>query len=387
MEYIDLKKQYQLYKNEIDAAIHTVLDQGCYILGPQVESLENRLAEYVGVKHALGISNGTDSLKIALMALGIGPGDEVITTAFTWVSTVEVIALIGATPVFVDIDPQTFCIDVTQIEKAITPRTKALMPVSLFGQMPDYTAINAIAKRHHLPVIEDGAQSFGATQHGRKSCSVTTIGSTSFFPAKVFGCYGDGGMLFMNDDELAEKCKAIRVHGAPVRGHFKYIGFTGRLDTIQAAVLLAKFPHFDGEIEARHKIGNRYSEHLSKAAIIPHVPAGNTHLYHQYTLRVANRDQVAFHLMSKKIPYAIHYSKGIHEQEAYQYLGYNKGVLPVTEKMCGEVLSIPMHPWLEEKDQDRIIEAILEVAVKPESEVEASPFEVGKFACAVVPAT
>lgn len=367
MEFIDLKTQYHLYKEEIDAAIHTVLDDGRYILGPQVAELERLLAEDVGVKHAIGVSNGTDSLKMALMALGIGPGDEVITTPFTWISTVEVISLVGATPVLVDIEPETFCIDISKIEPAITPRTKALMPVSLFGQMPDYEAINALAANYKFPVIEDGAQSFGAMQHGRKSCGVTTIGSTSFFPAKVFGCYGDGGMLFTNDDVLADKFRALRVHGSHIRGIHEYIGFTGRLDTLQAAILLAKFPHFAAEVEARWQIGNRYSEMLQEVAITPYVPAGNTHLYHQYTLRCENRDQVASHLAEKGIPTAVHYRQGVYDQEAYRYLGISKKDFPVTEKMCSEVLSLPMHPWLDRQQQDRVIEAVKEVAIRPKT--------------------
>ena len=244
MEFIDLKKQYQLYKEEIDAAIHRVLDHGCYIMGPEIKELEEKLGRYIGVKHAISVSSGTDSLFLALMALGVGPGDEVITTPFTWIASSEVIGLVGAKPVFVDIEPDTFNMDPEKIERAITPKTKAILPVSLFGQMADLTKINAIAANLGLAVIEDGAQSFGATQNGKKSCNASIIGSTSFFPAKPLGCYGDGGMVFTNDDALADKMRAIRTHGGQKRHHHPYLGTNARLDTIQAGILLAKFPYF-----------------------------------------------------------------------------------------------------------------------------------------------
>lgn len=365
MEFIDLKKQYQLYKQEIDRAIHAVLDKGQYILGDEVRELEKTLADYVGAKHCLGIASGTDTLQIALMALGIGPGDEVITVPFSWISTVEVVALVGAKPVLVDIELDTFNIDIDQIEAAITPRTKALMPVSLYGQMADCSKINALAKKYHLPVIEDAAQSFGATQKGLFSCNATTIGSTSFYPAKVLGCYGDGGALFVNDDALAAKMRAIRTHGGETRHHHPYIGLTGRLDTLQAAILLAKFPHFPEELKARQRIGERYTAQLEEVCITPKVFPGNTHVYHQYTLRLPNRDQVAEHLKSKGIPTAIHYPKCIHEQPAFHYLGYKKGSFPCSEKAAQEVLSLPMHPWLTEDEQDRVVEAIKEAALTP----------------------
>lgn len=358
MEFIDIKHQYRLYKEEIDKNIQSVLDQGCFIMGPQVKSLEAVLAKYVGVKHAIGVSSGTDSLQIALMALGIGPGDEVITVPFTWISSTEVIGLVGANPVFVDIDEETYNIDISQIENAITPRTKAILPVSLFGQMPDYEAINAIAAKYDIAVIEDGAQSFGATQHGRKSCSVTLIGSTSFFPAKPLGCYGDGGALFTNDDELAAKMRAIRTHGGEQRHHHPYLGMNGRLDTLQAAILLAKFPHFNGEILARERIGSRYTSLLKDYCVVPKVQPGNTHVYAQYTIRSQNRDVLGDHLKAQGIPTAVYYPKCVHEQPVFAYLGYRWGSFPVAEKVSREVLSLPMHPWLTEADQDRVIAAI-----------------------------
>jgi UDP-2-acetamido-2-deoxy-ribo-hexuluronate aminotransferase len=244
MQFIDLKQQYQLLKPNIDAAIQRVLDHGNYIMGPEIAALEVALADYVGVKHCITVASGTDSLEIALRAWDIGPGDEVITVPFTWISSAEAIALVGAKPVFVDIDPVDYNIDIAKIEAAITSQTKAIMPVSLFGQMPDFDAINAIAAKHGIPVLEDAAQSFGATQRGKKSCAVSSVGSTSFFPAKPFGCYGDGGALFTDDDDLAEKMRAIRTHGGVKRHFHTLVGMNGRFDTIQAAILLAKLPTF-----------------------------------------------------------------------------------------------------------------------------------------------
>ncbi|CCB84965.1 pleiotropic regulatory protein [Parachlamydia acanthamoebae UV-7] len=365
MEFIDIKKQYQLYKKEIDLAIHEVLDQGNFIMGEQVRTLESTLAQYTNTKHCITVSSGTDSLQIALMALGVGFGDEVITVPFTWISSTEVIGLVGATPVFVDIEDRTYNIDVEQLEKAITPKTKAILPVSLFGQMPDYTAINEIAHKYGLPVIEDGAQSFGATQHGRKSCSVTTIGSTSFFPAKPLGCYGDGGALFTNDDTLAAKMRAIRTHGGERRHHHTCLGMNGRLDTMQAAILLAKFPHFDQEAQARASIGHFYSQELAGYCVIPEIQAGNTHVYAQYTIRTPERDELAKYLQAKGVPTGIYYPKCVHEQPVFKPLGYARGSMPVAEKMADEVISLPMHPWLTEEDQHHIINMIKEFCCAP----------------------
>ena len=244
MEFIDLKEQFRRYRADIETRMAAVLEHGHFIMGPEIAELEKQLADYTGVRHAITVASGTDSLEIALRALGIGPGDEVVTVPFTWISSAEAIRLVGAKPVFVDISPDDFNMDVSKVEAAITPRTRAIMPVSLFGQMPDFTLINRIAAARGIAVIEDGAQSFGATQNGRKSCSVSTVGSTSFFPAKPFGCYGDGGAVFTDDDELAEKMKAIRTHGGVKRHHHTLVGMNGRFDTLQAAVLLAKMPHF-----------------------------------------------------------------------------------------------------------------------------------------------
>ncbi len=359
MQFIDLKEQYQRYKTEIDGRMQAVLAHGQYVMGPEVAELEEALAKYVGVKHCITGSSGTHTLEIALRALGIGPGDEVITVPFTWISTAEAIALVGARPVFVDIDPETFNINIDLLPAAITPRTKAILPVSLFGQMPDYDPINALAPQHGLPVIEDAAQSFGAQQRGRKSGGVTFIGSTSFFPAKPLGCYGDGGALFANDDEIAGKMRAIRTHGGVQRHHHPLLGTNGRFDTIQAAVLLAKLPHFDWEIKERGRIGARYSAALKGNCAVPAVAPGNTHVYAQYTIRIPERDKVAARLKARGIPTAVYYPKCLHEQPVFSKLGYNLGDFPVSEKASREVLSLPMHPFLTEADQDRIIDAVL----------------------------
>src|SRR5512138_648718 len=265
MDFIDLKTQYRRIQRSVDARMRAVLEHGQYILGAETTELENKLAEFVGVKHCIGASSGTDTLLIAMMALGIGPGDEVITSPFTFIATGEMIALIGAKPVFVDIERRSYNIDPALIERAITPKTKAIMPVSLYGQCADFTAINAVARKHRVPVIEDGAQSFGAKYQGKYSCSLSEIGSTSFFPSKPLGCYGDGGALFTDDDALAKIMREIRVHGQDRRYHHPRLGINGRLDTLQAAVLLAKMEVFEDEIEARRRIGARYSELICDA--------------------------------------------------------------------------------------------------------------------------
>jgi UDP-2-acetamido-2-deoxy-ribo-hexuluronate aminotransferase len=290
--------------------------------------------------------------------LGIGPGDEVVTVPFTWISTAEVIGLVGARPVFVDIEGASYNMDIGLVEAAITPRTKAIMPVSLFGQMPDYEKINQIAARHGVPVIEDGAQSFGATQRGRRSCGVTAIGSTSFFPAKPLGCYGEGGALFAQDDALAEKMRALRTHGGLKRHEHRLLGTNGRFDTLQAAVLLAKLPHFEWEAQERGRIGGRYSSALAGHAVVPAVAPGNTHVYAQYTIRLPERDQVGERLKKQGIPTAVYYPRCLHQQPVFAKLGHHWGDFPVAERACGEVLSLPMHPFLSESDQDQVIQAI-----------------------------
>lgn len=359
MEFIDLKEQYRRHKIQIDERLRRVLDHGHFIMGPEIAEVEQALAAYVEVKHAITVASGTDSLEIALRALGIGPGDEVITVPFTWISSAEVILLVGARPVFVDIRPATYNINEDLVEKAITPRTRAILPVSLFGQMPDCERLNAIAARHNLPVIEDAAQSFGATQNGRRSGGVTTIGSTSFFPAKPLGCYGDGGALFTKDDALAEKMRAIRTHGGLKRHHHPYLGMNGRFDTLQAAVLLAKLPQFAWEVSERSRIGARYTEMLSSVlpppSSAPAIAPGNTHVYAQYTIRVPDRDAVAEKLKAQDIPTAVYYPKCLHEQPVFDPCGYQWGDFPESEKASREVLSLPMHPFLSETDQDSVV--------------------------------
>jgi UDP-2-acetamido-2-deoxy-ribo-hexuluronate aminotransferase len=368
MEFIDLKTQYRRYQLEIDVRMKAVLEHGHFIMGPEIAELERLLADYAGVRHCLTVASGTDSLEIALRALDVGPGDEVITTPFTWISSSEVILLVGAKPVFVDICPVDFNIDISRIEAAITPRTKALIPVSLFGQMPDYGRINEIAARHGVAVIEDAAQSFGATQGGRRSCGVTRVGSTSFFPAKPFGCYGDGGALFTSDDALADKMRAIRTHGGLQRHHHPYAGMNGRFDTLQAAVLLAKWPHFEWEVAQRNRVGARYTELFGESAqkievrrqlVPPAVMAGNTHVYAQYTIRTPDRDALGSRLKAAGIPTAVYYPKCLHEQPVFAPLGYRWGDFPEAERASREVISLPMHPFLAEGEQDLIAEEVL----------------------------
>lgn len=380
MEFIDLKEQYRLYRADIDRRVHAVLQHGHFIMGPEVAELETALANYVGVKHCITVASGTVSLEIALRALGVGPGDEVITVPFTWISTAEVIALVGARPVFVDIELPSFNIDVGRIEEAITPRTRAILPVSLFGQMPDYERINLIAQRHGLAVIEDGAQSFGATQRGRRSCGVTLIGSTSFFPAKPLGCYGDGGALFTSDDTLAEKMRAIRTHGGLKRHHHPLLGMNGRFDTLQAAVLLAKLPHFSQEVEARGRIGARYTELLRDWCAVPEVMDGNTHVYAQYTIRVPDREAVAARLKEMGIPTAVYYPKCLHEQPVFAACGKKWGSLPEAEKASREVISLPMHPFLREEDQDAVELALKQALGYARTPIQRSESFTGRVA-------
>jgi UDP-2-acetamido-2-deoxy-ribo-hexuluronate aminotransferase len=358
MQFIDLKTQYQKHRAAIDGSIARVLEHGQFIMGPEIEELEKALSAYVGVKHAITVASGTDSLEIALRALGIGPGDEVITVPFTWISSCEVIGLVGATPVFVDIDPVTYNMDVAKLERAITPRTKAIMPVSLFGQMPDYEAINRIAAARNITVIEDAAQSMGATQRGRKSCAVTKISSTSFFPAKPLGCYGDGGALFTDDDKLNETMRAIRTHGGIKRHHHPLLGMNGRFDTLQAGILLAKLPHFPDEVTARERIGARYTELLRGFVGVPEVAPGNTHVYAQYTIRVGNREELGIKLKEEGVPSAVYYPKCLHEQPVFAPLGYSWGDFPVSERASREVISLPMHPFLTVEEQNLIVAAV-----------------------------
>jgi UDP-2-acetamido-2-deoxy-ribo-hexuluronate aminotransferase len=359
MQFIDLQEQYRRYRDEVQARMQAVFEHGQFIMGPEVAELEEALAGYVGVGHCISVASGTDSLEIALRALDVGPGAEVVTVPFTWISTAEVIRLVGARPVFVDIEAATYNLDLSRLESAITSRTRAIIPVSLFGQMPDYAAINALAARHGIPVIEDGAQSFGARQHGSASCGVTLIGSTSFFPAKPFGCYGDGGALFTNDEGLAGRMRAIRSHGGVKRHEHWLVGMNGRFDTLQAAVLLAKLPHFEEEVSARGRLGASYTSALRGRCGVPEVAPGNTHVYAQYTIRVPDRAGLAARLKAQGIPTAVYYPKCLHEQKVFEDLGYRWGDFPVAENASREVLSLPMHPFLTKSDQAQVVDAVL----------------------------
>ena len=354
MNFIDLQSQYRRIEGDVNARIKAVLDHGQYIMGPEVAELEDRLGAFVGVKHCIGVSNGTDALLVAMLALGIGPGDEVITTPFTFIATGEMIALIGAIPVYVDIDARTYNIDPAKIEAAITPKTRAIIPVSLYGQCADMDAINAIAARHGLPVIEDAAQSFGATYKGRQSCGLSLIGCTSFFPSKPLGAYGDAGACFTDDDALAKAMREIRVHGQDRRYHHPRIGINGRLDSLQAAVLLAKLAIFPEEVDARSRIGARYSQLLSNAGCVtPYVEPYNTSVYAQYTIGVEDRERFIARLAQAGIPTAVHYPVPLHRQPAFA--GMPLPEVPVAEWAAARVVSLPMHPYLTEPDLGRIV--------------------------------
>lgn len=358
MQFIDLQKQYQVLQTEIDRRVRDVLNHGQYIMGPEISELERLLADYTGVKHCITVSSGTASLEIALRALKIGAGDEVITTPFTWISSAETICLVGARPVFVDIDLETYNLNPELLESRITSQTKAIMPVSLFGQMADYRRINEIASKYGIPVIEDAAQSFGSLQDGQKSCSVTQIASTSFFPAKPLGCYGDGGALFTNDDQLATDMRAIRTHGGVARHHHTLVGTNGRFDTIQAAIVLAKMPKFDWEVEQRNRLGAMYSSLLKDVVQTPTIMTGNSHVYAQYTIRLPDRQKLSEELRKVGIPSAIYYPKCLHEQPVFASLNYRYGDFPLSEQASREVLSLPMHPYLEDEEVGRVADEI-----------------------------
>ncbi|SCZ61538.1 DegT/DnrJ/EryC1/StrS family aminotransferase [Thiohalomonas denitrificans] len=360
MQFIDLESQQKSIRPRLEARIRRVLDHGRYIMGPEVAELEERLAEYAGVKHCVAVSSGTDSLLIAMMALGIGPGDEVITTPFTFIATGEVIALLGAMPVFVDIDFRTYNIDPEKIETKITSKTRAIMPVSLYGQCADFDTINAIAARYGLPVIEDGAQSFGATYKGRKSCGLSTVGSTSFFPSKPLGGYGDSGALFTDEDELAQAMREIRVHGQDRRYHHPVIGINGRINTIQAAILLEKLEIFPQEVVNRARIGAEYGRQLAAlSGIAPlYIEPYHTSVYAQYTVQVEDRDQIARQLKSRGIPTAVHYPVSLCRQPVFSGLNLDPSACPQAEQASARVLSLPMHPYLDPKEQHSVVDAL-----------------------------
>lgn len=358
MEFIDLKTQYQELRKSINERIQAVLDHGQYIMGPEVQELESRLAEYTGAVHCIAVASGTEALLISLMAIGVEPGDEVITTAFSFIATAEVIALLGAKPVFVDIEPDSCNIDVDLIERKITSKTRAIIPVALYGKPADMDRINAIANRHGVFVIEDAAQSLGATYKGRKSANLSTIGCTSFFPSKPLGCYGDGGAIFTSDDELAQVMREIRVHGQSRRYVHSRIGVGGRMDTLQCAVLLAKLERFDWELEQRRKIGALYDELFGNRVwrIRQHSEYEST--FAQYTIGLEDREAVQAALREREIPTAVHYPVPIPLQPAYaQFCSQDQ--FPVSVDMARKVISLPMGPYMQPNEVRYIAESVL----------------------------
>ncbi len=361
IDFANLQLQYQKYKDEIDSNIQKVLNNSNYIMGQEVKELEEKLQEFSGAKHAISCSNGTDALILAMMALDIKAGDEIITTPFTFIATAETIAFLGAKPVFVDIDEKTYNIDPNKIEEKITDKTKAIMAVSLYGQPSDMDTIKQIANKHNLKIIVDGAQSFGSTYKGESDSTLGDISTTSFFPAKPLGCYGDGGAVFTDDDNLALKMRQLRVHGQNKRYHHKYIGVGARLDTIQAAILLAKLPHYQKEIRLRQEVALKYTNKLIKNPniITPIVKDDRTSVWAQYSIRVKDRDKLQAKLKEKGIPTAVHYPMPLHLQECFEYLEYKKGDFPISELISSEIMSLPMNPFLKDDEIDYICEALI----------------------------
>lgn len=360
LDFIDLKTQYAALRESIDARMQRVLDHGQYIMGPEVKELEQRLAEFTGARHCITVSSGTEALLIALMALGIRAGDEVITSPFTFVATAEVIVLLGAKPVYVDIEADTCNIDAAAIEAKITPRTKAIMPVSLYGQVPDMAAINAIAARHGLPVIEDAAQSFGASYQGARSGHLSTIGCTSFFPSKPLGCYGDGGAMFTDDDALAQACREIRVHGQSKRYHHTRIGVGGRMDTLQCAVVLAKLERFEWEIAQRLAKGERYRQMIRDSGApvdLLAVRPDRDCVWGQFTIFVERREELQQRLQAMGVPTAVHYPKPLHLQPAYADQCC-PDCCPASVRAGERVMSLPMSADISEADMRRVVDAL-----------------------------
>ena len=361
--FIDLKTQYKALKPQIDARIHAVLDHGMFIMGPEVTECENALADYLGCKHAIACSNGSDALLMAMLALDIGPGDEVITTSFSFIATIEMIVLVGAKPVVVDIDPESFNIDPTKIEAAVTDKTKAIVPVGLYGQAADMNTITEIAKKNNLYVLEDAAQSFGADYHGKKSSALGDISCTSFFPAKPLGCYGDGGAVFTDNDEWAARLKSVRIHGmGEHRYHHTRIGINGRMDSIQCGVIIEKLKRYPEEVENRNKVATRYTEAFTelqdKGVSTPIVKDGCRSVWAQYTLRVPNRDVFQASLKEKSIPTAVHYPIPMADQPAFKEITTIHDITQA-RKAANEVVSLPMFPDMTHDIQDQIIETVL----------------------------
>lgn len=374
MQFIDLNKQYQAIRVSVQQRIDAVLQHGQFIMGPEIMELEQRLASYVGCKYCISCSSGTDALLLALMAHEVGPGDAIFTTTFTFIATAEVICLLGATPIFVDIDQRTFNIDPGQLQKAVRDtqngknaapgipknvRPRGIIAVDIFGLPSDYDAISQIASEHGLFVVGDAAQSFGGMYKDRRVCSLAEISTTSFFPAKPLGCYGDGGAIMTDNEALAERMRSLRVHG---KGADKYdnvrIGINGRLDTLQAAILLAKLEVFDEEIASRQTVARRYSEGIGDVVVVPHVPQACRSAWAQYSVLSTRRATLTAKLKEVGVPTAVYYPKPLHLQKAFSFLGYAEGIFPVAERVSDQIFSLPMHPYLEERDQDRIITTI-----------------------------
>jgi UDP-2-acetamido-2-deoxy-ribo-hexuluronate aminotransferase len=371
MEFVDLKNQYEIVKYSVLDRINTVLRHGKFIMGPEVKELEDRLASYVDCQHCVSCSSGTDALLMSLMAYDLGPGDAIFTTPFTFIATAEVISLLGATPIFVDIEEKTFNINAKKLKKAIKDvhegkfsgrginkslQPKGIIAVDLFGLPADYDAINEVAKEYGLYVIEDAAQSFGGGYRGKKACNLADVAATSFFPAKPLGCYGDGGAVLTNSNEIAQRIRSLRVHG---KGQHKYdnvrIGINGRLDTLQAGILLAKLEVFDEENEKRQRVADIYTQGLKNTVTVPFVPSGYESAWAQYSVITKNRDRLIQRLSTENIPTAIYYPTPLHLQTAFSFLGYKIGDFPISERVSNEILSLPMHPYLTHDDQKIII--------------------------------
>lgn len=360
LEFVDLKSQYAALKGQIAERIQRVLDHGQYIMGPEVKELEARLAAYTGARHCITVASGTEALLIALMAIDLKPGDEVITTPFTFAATAEMIVLLGGVPVFVDIEPDTCNIDAALVEAKVTSRTRAIMPVSLYGQCADMNEINAIAARHGLAVVEDAAQSFGATYHGRKSCNLSTLGCTSFFPSKPLGCYGDGGAVFTNDDVLAQACRELRVHGQSARYVHTRVGVGGRMDTLQCAVVLAKLERFEWELQRRSELGTRYRMRLSDSRVgLLAVRPDRDCVWGQYTVFVDDRTAVQAALLRKGIPTAVHYPRPLHRQPTYARYGRDDAC-PNSVRAGERAMSLPFSADLKDADHDRVVQALVD---------------------------
>lgn len=357
MQFINLVAQQDRIKDKLNANIQKVLAHGQYILGPEVHELEEKLSEYTGAKYCITCANGTDALQITQMAFDIGPGDEVITPGFTYIATAETVAVLGAKPIYVDINPRTYNLDVEQLEAAINPRTKAIIAVSLYGQCADFDAINAIAAKYNIPVIEDAAQSFGASYKGKKSCNLTTVACTSFFPSKPLGCYGDGGAIFTNDEALATIMRQIARHGQDRRYHHIRVGVNSRLDTLQAAILLPKLEILDEEMQARQRVAETYNQLFTEAGIttIPFIEAHNQSAWAQYTIQVNNRDEVQAKLKEQGIPTAVHYPIPLNKQPA---VADENAVLPVGDAVAERVMSLPMHPYMIIESQEQIVKSL-----------------------------